>query len=123
MSVSLWLAALAGGIVPLLWVSIIQRVMTFTADDQTIDGQILGASLITLFAYVGGVLLASAVSWLSWRKSDWFNRLWNVGVAASFGVCAYIAWAYNLISFNKSFRSDVCRVGKESVSRCKYRWS
>src|SRR3546814_18181638 len=46
MIVSLWLAALAGGIVPLLWVSIIQRVMTFTADDQTIDGQILGASLI-----------------------------------------------------------------------------
>src|SRR3546814_19686100 len=76
---------------------------TFTADDHTIDCQILGASLSTLFAYVGGVLLASAVSWLSWRKSDWFNRLWNVGVAASFGVCAYIAWAYNLISFNTSF--------------------
>src|SRR3546814_4394369 len=78
MIVSLWLAALAGGIVPLLWVSIIQRVMTFTADDQTIDGQILGASLITLFAYVGGVFLASAVSWLSWiptldRKSTSLN--------------------------------------------------
>src|SRR3546814_16729695 len=103
MIVSLWLAALAGGIVPLLWVSIIQRVMTFTADDQTIDGQIIGASLITLFAYVGGVLLDSAVSWLSWRKSDWFNRLWNVGVEVSFGVCGSIAWATNFLNLHTNF--------------------
>lgn len=103
MLVSLWLAALAGVIVPSLWVSMIQPVMTFTADDQTIDAQILGTSLVTLFAYVGGVLLALALSWFAWPKSDWFNRLWNVAIAASFGVCAYIAWAYNLISFNTGF--------------------
>src|SRR3546814_15209363 len=109
MIVSLWLAALAGGIVPLLWVTIIQRVMTFTADDQTLDGQILGASLITLFAYVGGVLLASAVSWPSWRKSDWFIRLWNVGVAASFVVCAYIVGRYKMISFYKRFLARTYR--------------
>src|SRR3546814_3216881 len=76
MIVSLWLAALAGGIVPLLWVSIIQRVMTFTADDQMIDGQILGASLITLFAYVGslvgigGILALLAEIRLAPRRSE-----------------------------------------------------
>lgn len=103
MIVSLWLAALAGVIVPSLWISTIQPVMTFTANDRTIDAQILGGSLLTLLAYVGGLLSALAVSWFAWAKSDWFNRLWNVATAASFGVCAYIAWAYNLISFNTGF--------------------
>jgi CubicO group peptidase (beta-lactamase class C family) len=101
--VLLWLAALAGMIVPTLWISTIEPVMTFTADDRTIDAQILGTSLITLFAYFGGLLSALAVSRFAWAKSGWFSRMWNLVIAASFGVCAYIAWAYNLVSFNTGF--------------------
>ncbi|NIJ37376.1 CubicO group peptidase (beta-lactamase class C family) [Sphingopyxis panaciterrae] len=103
MHVLLWLAALAGAVVPSRWVALIQPIMTFTADDRTIEAQILGTSLLTFFAYVGGLLAALTVCWLAWTKSGWFNRSWNVAVATSFGVCAYIAWTYNLLSFNTGF--------------------
>lgn len=100
---TLWVAALAGAIVPMRWVELIQPIMTFTADSRTIDAQILAASLLTLFAYVGGLLAASAASWFGWKMSGWFERSWYLAVVASFAVCAYIACAYKLISFSTGF--------------------
>ena len=69
------LTALAGLIVPFLWLNTIRPIMTFTADEGTIDIQIITASLLTLIALVGGLMLAFANAWLAWKHRGWASRL------------------------------------------------
>lgn len=97
------LAALAGLVVPFLWLNTITPIMTFTADEGTIDIQIIAASLLTLIAFVGGVILALVNASLAWKLRGWASRLWSVIIVLSFGILAWIAWQFQLLSFSTDF--------------------
>ncbi|MDT9599181.1 serine hydrolase domain-containing protein [Sphingosinicella rhizophila] len=97
------IAALAGLIVPSIWVGTIAPIMTFTADENTIDFRIIMASLLTLVGYAGGLLLAFANGWMAWRNRGWASRLWSVTLILSFFILAWVAWQYKLLSFSTDF--------------------
>lgn len=99
----LWLAALAGITVPSLWITTIDPIMTFTADNQATDRLITTNALITHFAYLGGLLSVLWICWLTWSKSEWAGQIWDVALATSFALCGCIAWGYNLLSFRTNF--------------------
>lgn len=97
------LAALVGIVVPTLWIQTITPVMTFTANSKTIDFQIIIVSLLTLVAYVGGLLIALLNAWFAWKSRGWASRLWSVVLILSFAVLAWIAWIFKLLSFSTEF--------------------
>ncbi|KKC25571.1 hypothetical protein WP12_13425 [Sphingomonas sp. SRS2] len=99
----LWLAALAGVIVPTIWLRIIEPVMTFTADPDTIDIQVIATSTLTLAAYAGGVLLASVNGWLAFKNRGLVSRLWSLLLIFSFGTLFWISWVFKLLSFQTDF--------------------
>ena len=76
--------------------------MTFTAD-ETIDIHIIAASLLTLIAFVGGLMLALVNAWLAWNRRGWASRLWSLILVLSFTVLFWIAWQFQLLSFRTNF--------------------
>ena len=101
--IGLGLASLAGLIVPSLWQDTIEPIMTFTADPQTIDLRIISMSLLTAFAYAGGLLLALVNARLAWRNRGWASRLWSLALMLSFSILVWIAWLAKLLSFSTDF--------------------
>ena len=95
--------ALAGLVVPFVWLTTIGPIMTFTADEGTIDIQIIAASLLTLMAFVGGLVLALANAWLAWRHPGWAARLGSLIVVLSFSLLVGISWQFKLLSFSTHF--------------------
>ena len=100
---TLRLAALVGLIVPSLWLWTIGPIMTFTADADTIDMQIIAISLLTLIAYVGGLLLSLGNAWYAWKHRGPASRLWSLALVWSFALLVWIAWVFKLLSFSTDF--------------------
>lgn len=97
------LTALAGLIVPSIWLDTIRPIMTFTADSGTIDRQIILASLLTLLAYAGGLSLALVNGWFAWKHRGWASRLWSITLILSYCILVWIAWQFKLLSFSTDF--------------------